>query len=188
MSRQQQQQLQMLQDAMNARKQIDEITEETNKLKERLASRQETLNRLQKLSLATSTLLNSVDSTTNETEPSSLNFLSKLGQSTAISNDNNTEQDEDNTKLIVGKYLNQIMAVLVAYSEENQGPLTILSLMEIENKLNQLFAFAEQKEIIPVTEATQSWKKGMAQHQQLFAQINSILSQDDNEKETHDEN
>ncbi|OHT15401.1 hypothetical protein TRFO_14169 [Tritrichomonas foetus] len=180
----QQQQLAMLEDAMNTRKRIDALTEETDRLKMKLSARTEILNRLQKLSLASASLLGSVDSSSTNTEMSSLQFLSKLDQSTAVNNTND-ETEDDQLKLIVGKYLNQILAVLVSFSEENSGNLNILSLMQIENKLNQLFAFAEQKEIIPVTEATESWKKGMAQHQQLFDKINSIFNQA--EEETNEE-
>ena len=95
-----QQQLQLLEDAMSARKNIDVITEETNRLKQKLTERQETLNRLQKLCIAASSLLNSVDSSAEETEISSLQCLSKLDQSTAVS-PTEPENEGDEFKLLV---------------------------------------------------------------------------------------
>ena len=175
-----QQQLQLLEDAMSARKNIDVITEETNRLKQKLTERQETLNRLQKLCIAASSLLNSVDSSAEETEISSLQCLSKLDQSTAVS-PTEPENEGDEFKLPVGKYLNQILAVLVDFSEQNQNNLNILSLIKLEQRLTQLFTFAEQKEIIPVTDANQSWKKGVAQHKEIFDRVQQLMSQDDEE-------
>ncbi|KAK8886028.1 hypothetical protein M9Y10_041487 [Tritrichomonas musculus] len=179
---QQQQQLALLEEAMKSRKEIELLTEETNKLKEKLTMKQDTLNRLQKLCLASASLLNSVDSTSTETEMSSLKCLTKLDQSTAVVPTEN-EEEEDQMKLIVGKYLNQILAVIVDFSEQNNGNLNIINLVQLEQKLNQLFAFAESKEIIPRVEESQSWKKGVALHKPLFDKITEINDSKDDDEE-----
>ncbi|OHT10244.1 hypothetical protein TRFO_04248 [Tritrichomonas foetus] len=109
---------------------------------------------------------------------SSLQCLTKLDQSTAVK-PTDDDEEESQAKLIVGKYLNQLLAVLVDFSEQNQNNMNILSLLQLEKKLSSLFAFAEQKEIIPETEETQGWKKGVAQHQQLADRIMQIMGQDE---------
>ncbi|KAK8833879.1 hypothetical protein M9Y10_037832 [Tritrichomonas musculus] len=181
MSRQQQQQLAILEEAMKSRKQIEILTEETNRLKEKLSSRQEILNRLQQLCLSSATLLGSVDSTSTETEPSSLKLLTKLDQSTAVV-PTEDENDDDQIKLIVGKYLNQLLAVIYSIAEEANGNVNIMTLINMEDKLHQLFAFAESKGIIPVTNENQSWKKGVLQHKPISDKIKSIMAEDDQDQ------
>ena len=179
---QQQKQLALLEEAMKSRKDIEILTEETSKLKEKLSIKQDTLNRLQKLCLASASLLNSVDSSSAETEMSSLKCLTKLDQSTAVVPTEN-EEEEDQMKLIVGKYLNQILAVIVDFSEQNNGNMNLINLIQLEQKLNQLFAFAESKEIIPKVDEAQSWKKGVALHKPLIDKITEINDQKDEEEE-----
>lgn len=181
MSRQQQQQLAILEEAMKSKKQIEILTEETSRLKEKLSSRQEILNRLQQLCLSSATLIGSVDSTSNETEPSSLKLLTKLDQSNAVV-PNEDENDDDQVKLIVGKYLNQLLAVIYSISEESNGNINIMTLINMEDKLHQLFAFAESKGIIPVTNENQGWKKGVLQHKPISDKIKSIMQEDDNDQ------
>lgn len=171
---QQQRQLAILEDAMKAHKRIEAITEENEKLKETLANHQAVLNRLQNLSLAAATLLGSVDSTATETEPSSLQCLAKLDRSEAVV-PTNKDEDEDAVKLIIGKYLNQILAVIVQNIQECQGKMDIISLLKLETTVNQLFQFAEEKQIIPETDENNGWKKAMNMHQKLFAQIQQLI-------------
>ena len=172
-----QDQLAILQDAMNSRKQIELLTEETERLKEKLASRQELLNRLNKLCLAAATLAGSVDSGSSETEPSSLKLLSKLSESNAVE-PTEPEDEQDAAKAIVGKYLNQILAVIFSIGEESQGNLNILTLINLEEKLQQLFAFAENKGIIPPTEENQGWKLQFAKHKPIADKIKSVMEND----------
>lgn len=171
-----QQQLALLQNAMKTHAQNELIAQEDARIKERIAIQQDTLNRLQKLSLASASLLSSVDSTAPETEISSLKCLAKLAQSTAVTPETDKE-DEDQVKLIVGKYLNRILASMVDFIEHKQGPLNILSMLELEDKIGQLFAFAEENEIIPETKEGKkdSWKTYRAQHQQLRTKITELL-------------
>lgn len=179
----QQQQLALLQAAMQSRKEIDALTEETNKLKEKIALKQESLNRLQKLSLSSASLVASVDNTSSETEMSSLKCLTKLKQSTAVIPDEK-DKDEDEIKLIVGKYLNQLLAVIVDFSQQNNGNLNLITLLQLEERLNQLFTLAEDRDIIPKVKETESWKSLVAQHKPLVQKIAEI---NDRAEEGNDE-
>jgi hypothetical protein len=78
-------------------------------------------------------------------------------------------------QLIVGKYLHQILSVIAEFAQTHAGNLSIISLLQLESKLNQLFAFAEEREIIPQTDESHGWKKGMLAHQELFAQLQKVL-------------
>lgn len=183
---QQQRQLAILEEALKANKRIEAINDENEKLKETLASRQAVLNRLQNLSLAAASLLGSVDSTAKETEPSSLECLAKLDRSDAVVPKDN-EEDEDSVKLIIGKYLNQLLAVVVQNIQECQGKMDIISLLKLESTINQLFAFAEEKQIIPETDENNGWKKAMLMHQKLFAQIQQLIGGGVEEEEANEE-
>ena len=70
---------------------------------------------------------------------------------------------------------NQILAVIVEDIQKANGNMNLISLMDLETKLNQLFAFAEEKEIIPETDDSKGWKKAMLAHQSLFEKIQQLL-------------
>lgn len=171
---QQQRQLAILEEALKTRKRIDAIQEENDQIKESLATKQAILARLNQMSLAAASLIGSVDNTAETVEPTSLACLSKLDQSNAVVGEKE-EEEEDTTKMIAGKYLNQILAVIVDDIQKGNGGLNLISLMDLETKLNQLFAFAEEKEIIPETDGSKGWKKAMIAHQGLFEKIQGLL-------------
>jgi hypothetical protein len=164
----QQEQLRLLSEAMNSHKKAEAVASENGRLTELLASRQLTLKRLQQLTLAASALVSSVDSSTTETEPSSLQCLVKLDQSTAIV-PIEEEKVEDSAKVITGKYLNQLLATVVSALDQTQGNPSIVSFLKLELSLHQSYNFAEQNQLIPVTDENRSWKKGMKSHEKLFA-------------------
>jgi hypothetical protein len=70
------------------------------------------------------------------TEPSSLQCLTMLDQSTAVVFPA-PEKIEDGAKLITGKYLNQLLAVFVDFAEQNQEDVNIVSVLQLELKLKQ---------------------------------------------------
>jgi hypothetical protein len=123
-----------------------------------------------------------VDSSASETEPSSLQCLTKLDQSNAVV-PTEPENIEDAPKAITGKYLNQLLAIVVNGLQPTDGPLTILSCLKLELSLAQSFAFAEQKSLIPATDATRSWKKGMKSHEQLFQLLKSTVEDEADDDE-----
>jgi hypothetical protein len=151
-----------------------------------LALRQATLQRLQQLSLAAASLLSSVDSTSPQTEPSSLQVLAKLPHAVAVAASQGPK-DEDQVKAIVGKYLNQLLVLIVQSSKQGEQGLNIISLVDLELKLHERFAFAEQHDIIPKTGDTVGWKNGAKAHQPLYEQIISsgkAASADDETEDT----
>ncbi|KAH0790184.1 hypothetical protein GPJ56_005920 [Histomonas meleagridis] len=172
MERPSQQSLNILQNAMETKAKIDAMNEENNRIKEKLARSQETLQRLQNLCIASASLIDQ-----KNIEPSSLKYLSKLSDSTAVV-PNKTKDEEDQTKLIIGKYLNQILAVIVDFTEQNSNP-NILSMLQLENTLYQLFKFAEEKELVPKRADNEGWKQGMAVHGALAEQILNTLENDE---------
>jgi hypothetical protein len=164
----QQEHMRLLQEAMNSHKHAQAVASENGRLLELLASRHGTLKRLQQLSLASAALASSVDSSAGQTEPSSLQCLAKLGQSSAVV-PVEEEKVEDTSKLIAGKYLNQLLAVVVNGIQESEGEPNIATLLQLEQSLGQSFAFAEEKELIPTTDENHSWKKGLKAHAPLLA-------------------
>ena len=172
----QQEQLAMLQKAMESQKKVEALQEENNKLREQIAKNQLVFDRLSKISLASASLLSSVDSSAQETEMSSLKCLSKLEESTAVVPDEEKPED-DQVKAIVGKYLNHLLVNIVDFAEQNQGPIDIFSMEELENTMAQLFQFAETKGIIPERKETEGWKKSVITHKALFQKLKDILSQ-----------
>jgi hypothetical protein len=181
-----QQQLALLQQAMESQHHTEEVNAANDKLRVALALRQATLQRLQHLSVATASLLNSVDSTSTQTEPSSLQILTKLPHAAAV-DASQDPKDEDQIKAIVGKYLNQLLGLIVQSSKQGQQGLNVISMVDLELKLHQRFAFAEEHDIIPKTDDKTGWKKGTKAHQPLYEQIASSgkrLSADDEIEDT----
>lgn len=164
---QEREQLAQLEGVMEAHKRVMSLNEENEKLKEKLAARQEILNRLQKLTIAAASLVGSVDSTSPETEQSSLQCLVKLEQSTAVSPDS-PEPEEIGVEMIIGKYLNQVLAVIVEATQEANGEMDLISLIQLAMKLKQLFLLAEEKDIITTTEEGKGWKHGMAMLERII--------------------
>lgn len=177
-----QQQLALLENAMKTHKRIEEITEENEKLKEKLATRQATLQRLQKLTLAAASLLGSVDSTAPETEPSSLACLSRLNESSAVLPVEDETKEDDSVRMICGKYLNQLFTTIVDDICSSDNNMNLLSLLELGRKLNKLFMFAEEKQIIQPTDMDKGWKQGMVLQEQLRAKIGQVFEHGEEEE------
>ena len=173
----QKEQLAMFQKVMEAQKKVQSIREVNNKLREQIEKNQLVFDRLTKLSVSSATLLSSVDSTSPQTEISSLKCLAKLEESTAVVPDVE-EKDEDQVKAIVGKYLNHLLVNVVDFAEQNQNEsktIDIFAIQELENTMAQLFQFAETKGIISKKPETEGWKKSFAVHQALFEKLNEMI-------------
>jgi hypothetical protein len=169
-----QDQLALLKNATEIHHRIQATLEDNSRLQYKLASQREVAARLQQLTLAAAGLMGSVDSTVPETEPSSLKTLAKLDQSSAIAPiDEPPATDEG--KLLTGKYLNQLLTVLVEFAEQNQEDWNVVSLSQLEQKYKALFAFAESKEIIPASAPDKGWKKKFQVREPFYAKINELL-------------
>lgn len=161
--------------AMETHKKVQELTEANNKLRQQIQERQEIFERLSQLTLSSAALLSSVDSTAPVTEMSSVKCLSKLEESSAV-NGEDEKKDEDQVKLIIGKYLNHLLVKLVDFAEKNPEQIDILGMQDIEEGMAELYHFAEDRGIIPETKPTDGWKQSVAIHQQLFEKLKSIMS------------
>ncbi|EAY02982.1 hypothetical protein TVAG_325540 [Trichomonas vaginalis G3] len=172
----QQEQIAILQKAMETHKRVEQLQEENDNLRRQIQDKQEVFERLSQLALSSASLLGSVDSSSPVTEMSSVKCLSKLEESSAVSAEDE-KPEEDPVKLIVGKYLNHLLAKLVEFSEKNQEQIDIFALQEIEEEMAQLYQFGEEKQIIPPTKPTEGWKKNVAVHQALFEKLQSLINQ-----------
>jgi hypothetical protein len=172
-------QMDLLKNLMDSQRHVAEIMSTNENLQLSLSLRGRTIDRLQQLTIASASLISSVDSTSAETEPSSLQVLSRLGSSTAITPED--EPEPDFTKEIAAKLLNEILAVVVKALQERKGSLSIIQLSQLELQLSQIVRSAETKEVIPKTEDGTGWKKRAAMHQPIYAQIAKITkaSQED---------
>jgi hypothetical protein len=162
--------LALLQGLVASQRRVEEITSSTEKLRLSLAARAETIKRLQQLSLATASLLSSVDSTAASTEQSSLQVLTKLGSATAVTPEDD-EAEPDLTKVINGKFLSQLMGLVAEAARAEKGEVGIVPLIQLELQLNELLKKAEEKEIVPRTQDKRGWKKRIADHQPIYDQI-----------------
>ena len=174
----QKEQLALLQKAMETHKQVEAMQEVNSRLREKVQQRQEIISRLSKISLSTASLLNSVDITSKETEMSSLKCTKKLCETTAFTQEI-PQNDDDQIKLIIGKYLNQLMVVLFDFVEQHPGSVDIFAMKELETKMSQLFGFAESKGIIPQTESADGWKRAVQLHQILFQKIEQMMQKEE---------
>lgn len=153
-------------------KKIEAMTEENETLREKLALRQATLKRLEKLTLAATMLLDTVDSTADQTEMSCLSCLSRLDKSSAVNPTEDEAEEEDTAKLIVGKYLNGLLATIFDDVCKRSGTMDLVALLGLAEKLEKRFVLAEKEELIPMTEENQGWKEGV----QLQKKILKALS------------
>ncbi|EAX95491.1 hypothetical protein TVAG_222880 [Trichomonas vaginalis G3] len=169
-----QQQLNILQKAMEKHMKVEQMEEENDKIRQQIQTRQETFERLNQLSLAAATLLGSVDSSAPVTEMSSAKCLSKLEESDAVNGENDHFED-DQVKIIVGKYINHLLSKLVDFAERNPEQIDIFGMQEIEDEMSQLYIFGEDKKIIPTTKPTEGWKQSAAVHHQLFEKLHSYI-------------
>jgi hypothetical protein len=163
-------QLAIIQNLMESERHVKEISSTNEKLRFSLATRAEILKRLQQLSLASAALLNSVDSGSSQTEPSSLQILTKVGDSNAVTPEAE-ETELDLSKAIVGKFLSQLMALVVQTARPQNRGLDLVLLVQLELKLKGVLQNAEEKEVIPKTEEKGGWKKNFARHQPIYTQI-----------------
>lgn len=161
--------------AMETHKKVEQITEANNKLRQQIMERQEIFERLSQLTLSSAALLSSVDSTAPVTEMSSVKCLSKLEESSAVSGEDE-KPEEDAVKVIIGKYLNNLLVTLVEFAEKNPEQIDILGMQDIEEGMAGLYEFAEEKGIIPETKPTEGWKQSIAIHKQLFEKLTAIMS------------
>ena len=169
-------------------KKIEAMTEENEKLREKLALRQATLKRLEKLTLAATMLLDNVDSSADQTEMSCLSCLSRLDKSSAVNPTEDEAEEEDTAKLIVGKYLNQLLALVFNYVRERDGKLELVGLLGLAEELKKQFVLAEKEELIPVTEENKGWKEGVMLQRKILEAISGAGApagdeEDDEEKE-----
>jgi hypothetical protein len=111
-----------------------------------------------------------VDSTSPQTEPSSLQVLTKLPHA-AANNGLQEPKDDDQAKAIVAKYLNQLLELIAQSSKQGQQGPNIVTMVDLELKLHERFAFAEKHDIIPKTDDKTGWKKGTKAHQPLYERV-----------------
>jgi hypothetical protein len=90
-------------------------------------------------------------------------------------------------KRLVGKYLSRLLSLIAANLRQKREDLNVVALLQIEAKLNEMFKFAEDRQIIPRTEPDASWKKGMLAHNELFAKLKQALQDDDAGEEDADD-
>jgi hypothetical protein len=155
---------------MESQRHVEEINAENEKLRIALATRADTIKRLQQVSLASAALLTSVDSTAPQTEPSSLELLSRLQFSPAVSPPSD-EAEPDFSKAITGKFLSQLLALVAQGTTKDSAEVGIIHLLQLEMSLNELLKTAEEKELIPKIQPNASWKKRATAHQPLYAQF-----------------
>lgn len=161
---------------------LDQLAVENQDIQDLLALRQESFNRLYDLSLATAQLISAVSSNIPEAAESSLQCLSKLNKSSAIVP---TQPEETNTNSIIGgKYLNQILALINEFAQQPNPNL--ITAVELEQRLNQVFEFAEKKEIIPPVPEDQSWKLLRQKHIPLYNKINALGQEEESSEEKQD--
>lgn len=172
----QEQQLAALKNALETQKRVSEIEAENNKLRDKISRKQDTLDRLSKLTISATALLGSVDSSSKETEISSVKCLSKIENSSAVSEED-LKEEEDPVKAVVGKYLNEVLSVIARISAQVENEVDIFSMEELEITLGKLFEYAEQRQIIPTTKDGQGWKQSLYKHQAIFEQIHNIMGQ-----------
>jgi hypothetical protein len=172
-------QLAALQSLMDSQRHLEEVMSTNEKLRVSLAGRADSVKRLLQLSIATASLITSVDSGAPETEPSSLQVLTKLGSSNAVTPDPE-DPEPDLSKAITGKFLSQLLALVVQGARQKKGAVGLLDLVALEQELHRLLRKAEDNELIPKTEEKASWKKKSAEHQRIYDQIAQIReSRDD---------
>lgn len=173
----------LLQDSLVKAK---EILNENDKLIQKLASQQEKLLRLNDLSLASASLIGSINSPSKEAEKSSLITLAKLDKSSALKEENEKE-DEASPGLIGGKYLNQIMAIIADATLYSSEPANLISQVQLEKKLESVFDFGEKKGIIPKVESQKSWKAQTFRHEPLYKNISSLTKSEEEEEKDKEE-
>lgn len=171
----QEQQIQALKKALEAQKNIQAIQMENDQIRQKIDRRQDDFERLSKLTLSAASLLNSVDSSAKETEISSVKCLSKIEESSAVTGEE--KEEDDQVKQVVGKYLNELLVTLAGFASANENTVDIFTMEKIEEALNQLFKFAEVKQIVPPTKDGEGWKTSLASHQAIFAKIHEIMGQ-----------
>ena len=170
----QQEQIAILQKAMETHKRVEQLQEENDNLIRQIQDKQEVFERLSQLALSSASLLGSVDSSSPVTEMSSAKCLSKLEESDAVNGENDHFED-DQVKIIVGKYINHLLSKLVDFAERNPEQIDIFGMQEIEDEMSQLYIFGEDKKIIPTTKPTEGWKQSAAVHHQLFEKLHSYI-------------
>jgi hypothetical protein len=163
-------QLAIVQELMESQRHVEEINAANESLQIVLATQSGTIKRLLQLSLASASLLSSVDSTASQTEISSLQILSHLQYSTAMTTESD-EEEADSIKIVTGKFLNELLALVVQGITKESGGVELISLIQLEFLLNELLKEAENKELIPKTNPNASWKKNVAKHQPIYDQI-----------------
>jgi len=162
-------QLALLQEAMDSQRHADEVMSANENLRLSIALRQSTLDDLQKVSLAAATLLSSVDSSSPQTEPSSLRILTNLPQS-GVLDPAKDENSGDPFKGLIGKYLSQLLSLIKTSTCTKGGP-NLLSMIDLELTLQKKFVFAEERNLIPKTDEKGGWKKASASRKKLYETI-----------------
>jgi hypothetical protein len=160
----------LVQEAANSRRRACELTAENHKLSESLALRRPVLQGLHSLLLTAIPLLSSVDSDSTDVEPSSLRLLTKFGRLPAMAAD-----APPAAAAIVGKYLNELLDVIVDFIRKNRLDLNAVVLFELENRLHQMFARAERQQLIPATDQQHGWKKAVLRHEVCLQRLQDML-------------
>jgi hypothetical protein len=167
-------QLEILQSAVESQHRAEEINAANDALRISLALRQESVQRLHRMSLATAALVGSVDSTSPRTEQSSLQLLTKIPISPGIDQSKEVKTTDSQFKGLIGKFLNQLLAMVAQASKQGQQKLNLVTMIDLELKLHERFAFAEEHNLIPKTDENSGWKKGTAARKGLYDQILTI--------------
>jgi hypothetical protein len=175
-------QLLQLQGLMESQRRIEEVTSQNDALRRSLVGRSDTINRLHQLTIATATLLTSVDSSSPQTEPSSLQLLTKLPASTAVTPDPD-DAEPDLAKAITGKFLSQLLTLVVQVTRDKKGDLGFQLIVQLEEQINALLRMAEQKQLIPRTDEKAGWKKKISEHQPIYDRMAEITKPSDDEEE-----
>ena len=162
-------------DIQQTLKEIDELKKEQQKLIETLAIQQESLKNVTDLSLNSASLINAIDNPNQEMQTSSLLTLSKLSNSKFLNNDTLIESS---FALTAGKYLNQIMTLIVDSTLRSEHPPNLLSFIKLENRLSAIFSFGENKGIIPKTDSPKGWKGQVLRHEPLYRNIASLSQEE----------
>lgn len=176
-SKEQQQQLEIINGIVQAKSRIEAIREENRQLKEKILARVAINSRLQKLSLAAASLIAAAPS-----DPTSLKCLAMVDRSAAVAQEKGDEE-ESNLQNVAGKFLNQMLSVVADFAQQEKESFTIFSMLELEKKLAQMFQFAEDNDIIPKTDDGEGWKGQKAAHDEIANQIQAILDGADNDNE-----
>jgi hypothetical protein len=127
------------------------------------------------LSVASAALIGSVDSTALQTEPSSLQILTKLGTINCLSTESDDDQPEQ-SKSASGNLLNELIGLVVDSTRQEKGEVGLVSLIQLELRLNALLRKAEEGQLIPRTKEDMGWKGKVNRHQKIYDEILKMSS------------